>query len=299
VVGTFREPRLFDSPGDVQFTAFVEQAIRSSFNFRRQGVRLEYARRFAGSLALSGRYSLDRTRLFDTRILPEDELNIDRLFPQVRLSTVTGSVLRDTRNDALDPETGTLIGTDVSFALRALGSAVGFVKNFTQTFVYRRMPGAPRLTAVAGARIGAARGFERAVTGDTVVSDVPASERFFAGGDTTVRGFVLDRLGTAETLNDLGFPTGGSGLVVFKDELRSGYWKSLGAVGFLDAGNVFRRAGDLNLGDLRTAAGVGLRYRSPIGPLRFDLGFNLDRQLLPTGERERGMVFHLSLGQAF
>ena len=82
-------------------------------------------------------------------------------------------------------------------------------------------------------------------------------------------------------------------------ELRSPYWKGIGAVGFADAGNVFRRAGDLQLPALRPAAGVGLRYRSPLGPLRFDLGFNLDRQMLPNDTRERGMVFHLSLGQAF
>lgn len=299
VVGTFREPRPFGRPGDAQITAFIEQAIRSSFNFSRRGVRAEYGRRFAGTVGISGRYSLDRTRLFDTRILPEDALNIDRLFPQVRLSTLTASVLRDTRNDPLDPAGGTLLGTDLSFALRAIGSQVGFVKSFTQGFVYRRLPGAAGLTAVAGARLGVAAGLASTLDDGTVVDDVPASERFFAGGDTTVRGFVLDRLGTADTLNTLGFPTGGSGLAVFNGELRSSYWKGLGAVGFVDVGNVFRRAGGINFGDLRPAAGFGLRYRSPLGPLRVDLGFNLDPQALPTGERERRTVFHLSLGQAF
>jgi outer membrane protein insertion porin family len=106
-------------------------------------------------------------------------------------------------------------------------------------------------------------------------------------------------LGTPETLNREGFPAGGSGLVVGNVELRTAYWRGLGGVGFFDAGNVFATAGDIRLGDLRPAAGFGLRYRSPLGPLRFDLGFNLDRQTLPSGARERGIVFHLSLGQAF
>jgi outer membrane protein insertion porin family len=70
-------------------------------------------------------------------------------------------------------------------------------------------------------------------------------------------------------------------------------------VSFIDVGNVFARAGDISLSELRPAAGFGLRYRSPLGPLRFDLGFNLDRRMLPSGSRERGTVFHLSLGQAF
>ena len=83
-------------------------------------------------------------------------------------------------------------------------------------------------------------------------------------------------------------------------ELRAPYWKGLGAVGFVDAGNVFRRASDVSLGDLRPAAGFGLRYRSPIGPLRVDLGFNLDRRAAAAAAHaSAASVFHISLGQAF
>ncbi len=315
VVGTFRQPRPFDSPGDLQFTAFIEQAIRSSFNFGRRGVRAEYARRTEHFVTFSGRYSFDRTRLFDEQIEPKDRLLIDRLFPNVRLSTFTGSVLRDSRNDVLDPDRGTVLGVDGTLAARALGSEVGFVKSFAQAFAYRRLPGPGSLTVVAGLRAGFATGFERIVsrvdadnrpvldaTGAgivDVVDEVPASERFFAGGDTTVRGFVLDRLGTAETLDAQGFPAGGEGLAIVNLELRTPYWKGLGGVGFFDAGNVFKRAGDISLAALRPAAGFGVRYRSPVGPLRFDLGFNLDRQVLASGAKERGTVFHISLGQAF
>lgn len=300
IVGTFREPRLLDRPGDLQITGFLEQAIRSSFNFRRRGIRLDYARRFGDGVTLSGRYAFDRTRLFDLKFVPEeDQLLIDRLFPQVRLSTLTASVLRDTRDDVLDPTRGTLLGTDVTFALRSLASEVGFAKSFVQGFFYRRLPGAPSFTIVAGGRLGLAVGFARVLPDGSIVDDVPVSERFFAGGESTVRGFVLDRLGTAETLNREGFPTGGSGLLLLNAELRTPYWKGLGAVAFVDAGNVFRRAGDIRLAEVRPAAGAGLRYRSPLGPLRFDVGVNLDRRLLPTGIRERAVVFHLSLGQAF
>lgn len=315
VVSTFREPRPFDRPGDLQFTAFIEQAIRSSFNFGRRGVRGEYARRTAGLVTLSGRYSFDRTRLFDEQIEPEDRLLIDRLFPNVRLSTLTGSLLRDSRNDVLDPDRGAVLGVDGTLAARALGSEVGFVKYFAQAFTYHKLAGPGALTFVAGIRAGFASGFARSVprvdpdnrpildpTGAPIVDivdEVPASERFFAGGDTTVRGFVLDRLGTSDTLNDQGFPAGGEGLAIVNLELRTPYWKGLGGVGFFDAGNVFKRAGDVSLGDLRPAAGFGVRYRSPVGPLRFDLGFNLDRQVLASGARERGTVFHISLGQAF
>lgn len=299
VIGTFREPRLLDRPGDLQLTGFVEQAIRSSFNFWRRGVRVDYARRLGTAVTVSGNYALERTRLFDIHIDPEDQLPVDRLFPQVRLSTVSGSVLRDTRDDVIDPGQGAMLGADNTLALRALGSEVGFAKTLVHGFVYRRLPGSTPWTVVAGVRLGAAMGFPRELEDGTVVEDVPASERFFAGGDSTVRGFVLDRLGMPDTVNDQGYPAGGNGLAVVNVEMRSPYWKGLAGVGFLDAGNVFRLASDIRVTDFRPAAGFGLRYRSPLGPLRVDLGFNLDPETLPNGVRERRAVFHLSLGQAF
>lgn len=314
VVGTFREPRAFGTAGDAQLSAFTERGIRSSFNFDRQGVRAEYARRFANRLTALGRYQYDFTTLFDTKIAVADRLLIDRLFPQVHLSSLFGSLLRDSRDDVLDPTKGAVLGSDLELALRTLGSEVGFAKSFGQAFVYRRLPGPHNFVAAAGLRLGLARGFERKVqrvdasgtlvldaSGTPVVdvvADLPASERFFAGGDSTVRGFALDRLGSSATLNTDGFPTGGNGLVVMNAEIRTPHVKGVGLVAFVDSGNVFLRAGDIDAGEFRTTAGLGLRYRSPLGPLRFDIGFKLDRRDF-TGGAERRAVYHLSLGQAF
>ena len=69
-----------------------------------------------------------------------DQPLIDRLFPQVRLSTVSGSVIRDSRDDALAPTRGELLGVDGDLAARAIGSEVGFIKLFTQGFMFRRLP---------------------------------------------------------------------------------------------------------------------------------------------------------------
>ena len=314
VVGTFREPRAFGTAGDARLSAFVERGIRSSFNFDRQGVRAEYARRLGNRLTMLGRYTYDFTTLFDTKIAVEDRLLIDRLFPQVHLASIFGSLLRDSRDDVLDPERGLVLGADLELALRALSSEVGYAKSFAQAFAYKRLPGGRPFVVAAGLRVGLARGFERRVprldgngqpiVGDDgaaivdVVADLPASERFFAGGDSTVRGFALDRLGSPATLNAEGFATGGNALVVFNTELRTPYVKGVGLVGFVDAGNVFLRASDIEVADLRTTAGLGFRYRSPLGPLRFDIGFKLDRRDFSRGA-ERRVVFHLSLGQAF
>ena len=316
---TFREPRAFGTVGDAQLTAFVEQGLRTSFDFNRKGVTADYAKRF-GPITTTARYTFDYTKLFNEEIAADDQLLIDRLFPQVKLSKVFGSILRDSRDDVLDPQKGSVVGVDGSVAAKVMGSAVGFVKTFAQGFVYRRLPGRGFVLA-AGARIGVAVGFKqtvppvdeiaagvsgpvgrgasRAAVFPTVIRELPASERFFAGGDTTVRGFALDRLGTPETLDRQGFPQGGNGLAVFNLEARAPYWKNLQLVWFTDAGNVFKTASDLRFDQLRVSSGIGFRYRSPIGPLRVDWGFKVSTRLLLTGGRERSNVLHISLGQAF
>ena len=225
------------------------------------------------------------------------------MFPQVRLSKFSATAIRDSRNDVVDPERGMFVVFDGQAAARAIGSEVGFLRTFVQGFTYHRVPAARRTVLAFGARLGAAHGFQRIVPRDDggvdVVQDLPASERFFAGGDTTVRGFSLDRLGTDATISATGFPTGGNGLVVLNGEVRVSLFGGVGAVGFLDAGNVFRRASDINMGQLRGAAGFGISYRSPIGPIRVDLGFKLDRRELTPGRLERRSVLHFFLGQPF
>jgi outer membrane translocation and assembly module TamA len=299
VVATFREPRIFDTRADLLVTGIVEQAVRSSFNFRRRQARAEAGLRFRQNYGVTGRYSFERTELFDERFTdPDEPLLIDRFFPQVRLSKVSLSLFRDTRDDGLDPNRGMFLSADNDLALRALGSQVGFAQTFLGALAFHRLPWQRRTVLALAGRVGVAQGFSRTVN-DQVVEDLPASERFFAGGDTTVRGFSLDRLGTEDTITETGFPRGGNGVVVLNAELRFNVWRSLGMVGFLDAGNVFLRASDIDLTDLRSAAGFGLRYRSPIGPLRIDLGFNLDPRELVPGTPERRTVLHVSLGQAF
>ena len=78
-------------------------------------------------------------------------------------------------------------------------------------------------------------------------------------------------------------------------ELRLAVWKDFGAVAFVDGGNVFERATQFDIGELRGSVGFGVRYRSPIGPIRLDLGFKMDQR--PSEDRRH--VLHFSIGQAF
>jgi outer membrane protein insertion porin family len=305
VVGTFREPRAFGWNADFTLTGAAEQGQRSSFSFARKGITVELLRRLTPSLRTSVRYSLGTTRTFGERLDPEDQATIDRLFPQVRLSAFSGAVARDTRDDIVEPGRGTFLSAEGSLAARALGGEVGFIKSYVQGHWFARVPGARSVVFATRAATGLADGFPRSVQPvdeaggalpgpAVVVEDLPASERFFAGGDTTIRGFALDKVGAPNTISPEGFPKGGNALLILNAELRVPVWREIGAAFFVDGGNVFDRVTEFDFGELRGSAGFGVRYRSPIGPVRLDLGFKMDRR-----ERESRSVVHFSIGQAF
>jgi outer membrane protein assembly factor BamA len=305
VIATYREPRALQWNADFVLSGAVEQGIRSSFNFTRKGVTAEIIRRLTPTIRTSVRYSFGTTRTFDERLSEEEQSRIDRLFPRVRLSAVSGAILRDTRDDVVDPSRGTFLSGEASMASRATGGQVGFLKTYLQGYWFRRLPGARRIVFATRASAGLADGFPREtqptdadgrpIEGPPeIVEDLPASERFFAGGDTTIRGFALDTVGTPKTISPRGFPRGGNGVLIMNGELRVPIWKDMGAALFVDGGNVFERVTDFDFSDLRGSLGFGVRYRSPIGPIRVDLGFKMDRR-----ESEGRRALHFSIGQAF
>jgi outer membrane protein assembly factor BamA len=302
IVGTFREPRALDWNADLTLTGAVEQGVRSSFNFARKGVTAELVRRLTPLIRTSIRYSFGTTRTFDERLSEEEQAAIDRRFPQVRLSAFSGAILRDTRDDVAEPTEGAFLSAESSLAARALGGQVGFVKTYLQALWFTRVPGAPRVIFATRASTGLADGFPREAQADDPdgrpIEDLPGSERFFAGGDTTIRGFALDTVGVEKTISERGFPRGGNGLLILNAELRVPVWKDLGAAVFVDGGNVWERVTDFDPSELRGSAGFGVRYRSPIGPVRLDLGFKMDRREFG-GRLEPRSVLHFSIGQAF
>jgi outer membrane protein assembly complex protein YaeT len=306
LVGTYREPRALGVNADLLFTAAVEQGLRTSFNFARKGINAEMARRLWPGVRASGRYSFGTTRIFDEKLSPEDQATIDRIFPQVRLSAFAGAISRDTRDDVLDPARGTFLSGEASMAARALGGQVGFLKSYVQGFWFRQLPARRRVIFATRLALGFADGFPRNVEVrdpdgqivTSVIEDLPASERFFAGGDTTIRGFSLDAVGAPNTIGPTGFPRGGNAVAVMNGEIRLPVWGDLGAAVFVDAGNVFDRVTEFDLRELRGSTGFGIRYRSPIGPIRFDVGFKMDRREI-SGRLEPRRALHFSIGQAF
>ncbi|MSO45435.1 MAG: hypothetical protein EXQ59_01525 [Acidobacteria bacterium] len=315
VFGAFREPRLFDTAADAFLIATLEQQSRSSFNLSRRGLSAEVTRRLTPTVNVGGNYQLQRTELFNENIAEEDQLLIDRLFPQVVLSSFSASSVLNTRDDAVNPTSGHLLSASGQFAARRIGSEVGLFKSYLTAQFFRTLPRTRGTVLATSVRLGMAYGFPRTVVqrdglGNPIIGpdgapvtevarDLPVSERFFAGGDTTVRGFALDQLGAPSTLDTNGFAIGGNAVLILNAELRVPIRGSIGVIGFIDAGNVFARTNDISLRQLRSAVGFGVRYRSPIGPIRVDVGYKTRRREVVPGRRESANSVHISLGQAF
>ena len=318
ILATYREPRAVGRGWDVLVSGYAEQAIRPGFDLFSRGVSAQLRRSSGAAAGASVGYRLGNNDTSNRALNREDENIVDRLFPNVRLSSFTASQVRDTRDDPVDPARGSLLTIESEAAARTFGSEVGFSKSFLSGSVYRRMPGVPRIVMAAGARLGVAWGFPRTLEtvagrgeGRTAAPGtlaLPISERFFGGGNTTVRGFALDRLGsprteTGGTIDQDGFPQGGNAMVVFNGELRVRVTPALGVVAFLDAGNVYDRVEHLSLGRIRSGAGFGVRYNSPVGPLGFDVGFKLGERHFfgdeTSPQQERLVALHFSFGQAF
>jgi outer membrane protein assembly complex protein YaeT len=215
----------------------------------------------------------------DTESLGEDELsNVQDNILFIQFTEVQ----YDTRNSPLDPTRGVFLRGRLDHSNSAMLSDVSFVKVVLEGRHYLRLWGAVILATRL--EIGGIKPY-----GDS--DDVPFNVRFFAGGPGSVRGFKLNRLGP---LDEDGDPIGGKSLIDGSVELRFPIYGPVGAVLFVDFGNVFRDSFTYRLDGLRYAVGPGLRYKTPIGPLRVDVGFIVDRR----EEEDFGRV-EFSIGQAF
>jgi len=240
------------------------------------------------------RYRFRRTILSNLLIpglvLPEDQ--------RLHLSTLSATWIRDTRDKPLDASRGFYQTLDLGITPKALGSSANFARFLGQSSYYK-----PFGSTVWANRItlGLAKAFGN--------SDVPTSESFFSGGETTLRGFPINGAGPQRTVPacsnpadpstcvNLQVPIGGRQLFILNSELRFplGIKEGLGAAVFYDGGNVYRAINISHfIQDYTNTIGVGLRYKTPVGPVRFDIGRNLN----PV-KGVKATQFYITLGQAF
>ncbi len=240
------------------------------------------------------RYDFNRTDLSHI-LVPDLVQQRDR---RVNLSTLSGTLIRDTRDKPLDAHHGSFGTIDFRLTPTALGSSADFTKLFLQYAFYKPLHSTVFANSV---RIGLAAPFGN--------SFVPTSQLFFSGGGTSLRSFPIDEAGPQRLVPfcnvlqgqsgcvNVTVPVGGRQLFLLNSEERFPLHinKSLGGVVFYDGGNVYRA---INLPSFvngyTNTIGVGLRYATPIGPVRFDIGRNLNP--VPG---INPLQYYITIGQAF
>ncbi len=268
-----RTPYFLGNRMDTSLFAFANRKEEPDFITSRIGTTLQQQIAIHNEFIISYNYTFEHLRnLFGDIPVPDERYNIGRL---------TLSLSRDRRKNIFDSPQGNFISVTGEYAEKILASDVRYLRIFGQYFIYR--PLGRFLTYAAAVRLGLGRGL-----GQELVS----SERFFAGGSSSLRGFGYHEVGPKNPIT--GNPEGGNAVFILNQELRFPIYKILKGVVFLDAGNVYSSISDFDPLDIRKTAGFGIRLNLGFALARLDMGFKLDRR-----EGESAFRLHFSLGQAF
>ncbi len=296
------QPTIGRFPIPLAYSVFFFNETKDHWNVVRWGGRLEAARKF-GDRRMSVAWDY---RFVHTTIDPGYGLtDVDREDRPYQISSFYGSLLLDHRNDPVLATRGWSSLVQLQYAVPILAATGDFFKIFFQQTQYINL-GRPGVVAMS-LRAGGIEPFRHLTTKDPEVppgllnGDVFIDERFFAGGPTTQRAYGRDDLGVrGETLfpkptDPTQFaPVGGTGLLLLNLEYRFPVAGPVEGVVFYDAGNVWADWRSITLGGTKGGAGIGVRYLSPIGPFRLDIGWKLDPE-----KRDPRHVISLSFGNPF
>jgi outer membrane protein insertion porin family len=296
-LATYTQPRFFGSKWSSLTSFSVERTTENPLfgaNLGDVSFQLERLINRKNNTRFQIRYDFNKTVLSNL-LVPELVLPQDR---DIHLSTVSGTLLRDTRDKPLDAHRGSFSLLTLGITSTSFGSSASFARLLSQHAFYKQLHSVVFANSL---RLGLAKSFDG--------SFVPTSQLFFSGGGTTLRGFPIDEAGpqrlvpfcnvlTGQTgCVNVTVPVGGRALIILNSELRFplGIMKALGGVVFYDGGNVYSAININNfINNYSNTVGLGLRYTTPIGPIRIDVGRNLNPVpgINPT-------QYYITLGQAF
>ena len=316
---TYREPFLSRWDVPVQFQIFQsDDSTRQGTTIQQRGLSIEASKVARQRTRWSLRYEYRISQCKEgplCALLSETADPVETLDPELRniqIASITPTFFWDTRDDIIDPHRGFFTSASIEYAFPLFSAKADFLKEYVQGAWY--LPVTRSTVFALSGRIGLIQNFAR--NKDGTVLPVPLSERFTAGGENTHRAFPLDRLGNLcidpdeprdcertlfqaidpKTGKRVGpvLPLGGNSLFLVNAEYRFPIFGAVGGAVFADVGNVF--AETIRFDQLRYGAGIGVRYLSPVGPLRIDVAMPFNRY--ETYEKDVFQYF-ISLGYAF
>ena len=279
VVG-ISDPRFLDTNTNANWSVFANRRVEPSFTSQELGSSVSFSRQFTPRIQGLVNYSFRRSEISDVDILdPTAQMALNN----VDISSVALAPSYDTRDNKFVPTKGVLTKLSVEYGDRNIGSQLEFVRlRWTQD-------GFLKLSEDTVLGLSWRGGLIAPILG---TATIPVQERFFNGGENTVRSFTEKNLGPKDSQ---GNPLGGEAFNVLSVELRQRIRGALEGAVFYDTGNVVPDYTDFSeFADFRHAIGLGLRYLLPVGPIRLDVGLNPDRK-----PQEDDYAVHLSVGMSF
>jgi len=263
---SFTEPWLFDRPLSAGFDLFNVKRQFTEYDYDSLGGNVRLSHPFAEYWRWSTTYRLTRDEISDVRSI--DPLLQDETGARTT-SAITLGLTRDSRDAVAAPTRGGL--TVLTSDLAGLGGDARFIKTVASTTYFKPI----WLGHILSGRAEAGYGFGWAEDGLTGRTELPVFERFYLGGPNSIRSFKARRISPQD---DAGNRIGGTSQILGNLEYIIPLPFNFRVAGFFDIGNVYGFGTKFDPTDTREAAGAGVRWQSPFGPIRVDYGINLDRR---------------------
>ncbi len=284
VEGRFSQPHFLMDPFRLTVSGGVFREMQESYENEQYFLRPQVTWPFTEHWLLNAGPNVEANRLVDVGLSPQAIRPSDQKGEEYSISSLVFGATYQRVDNLLDPRKGVQFFQRLEWGGTPVGSEVAFVKLGLEGRSY--VPVDPLGVLAFRAKWGSIAALE-----DT--TRIPIFKRYFSGGSTSIRGYPYQKLGP---LDEEGNPLGGLTLLELSSEWRFPVKGSWEGVLFFDTGNVFETRYELLWDQLRSTAGAGLRYKTPVGPLRLDVGYQLNP---PDQDFFNRYQIHLSIGQAF
>ena len=273
---SFTEPYFRDKPISLGFDLYNTTRYWTNYDETRRGGVVRGGKKLTESLTLSSRYKYEMVRIYHLSGEVSEELEKEE--GKFDTSSISVGIGWDSRDNVFDTSKGVLASTSIEYAGGVLGGDRDFVKWRGDYTRYFPLPKDWVFSFHFGG--GVVEEFPPSTR-------VPIYERFFLGGADTIRGYEYKEVSPEDAE---GNPIGGKIYFLSNLEWKYPIVEVIKGVIFVDAGNVWREAGEIGEGELKTGVGVGIRITTPLGPVALDYGYGI--------QRKKGRL-HFTLGYLF